>query len=432
MTCGDKFNKNCPSGGTRVEPEEADGRPLCDHPGCGKRVIGTGERCADGHVQGNRAIPSGNSPATHSLPQDRATLLAQYAELVEQYMQRQGKRDLLFSPANVPGDGYPDGYYPPYVCLTNYDDPEHPDGLAEETVFSWPAVQKLPVRNDPAAASAEMLRQQVAALRVALAATLPEAYRIAAETGAQADYREADLLAAGVGTPGARQLLPLSLDDEATIAAVGDDVAAVREWRTRAWDALAGESLPVHRVSWLGNNHFHPGQRPQPFALSVGLNGYVPVAQVALPLQAAGFSVQSWGFPRTADGQEHANCFLLVPTAAPPPARAAKGLEEAADTPPLDQARATQGLVLKAGAHYPTTLPAELAPFYCYPVDGGHSLLVLPTAFAGQRPVEEYLVPIPVKTVLRLGWNMQAGVPLVAVEYDTQLGAVTPAEDEEW
>lgn len=50
MTCGDKFNKNCPTGGSRVDPEEVDGRPLCDHPGCGKRLQGDGT-CVDGHRQ---------------------------------------------------------------------------------------------------------------------------------------------------------------------------------------------------------------------------------------------------------------------------------------------------------------------------------------------------------------------------------------------
>lgn len=55
MTCGDKFNKNCPTGGTRVDPTETDGRPLCVYPGCGKRLLGDG-RCVDGHVQARRLV----------------------------------------------------------------------------------------------------------------------------------------------------------------------------------------------------------------------------------------------------------------------------------------------------------------------------------------------------------------------------------------
>lgn len=55
MTCGDKFNKNCPTGGSRVDPEEVDGRATCDRPGCGKKLRGDG-RCVDGHVQGEPPV----------------------------------------------------------------------------------------------------------------------------------------------------------------------------------------------------------------------------------------------------------------------------------------------------------------------------------------------------------------------------------------
>lgn len=51
MTCGDKFNKNCPTEGSKVDPTEVDGRPRCDHPGCDKHLQGDGT-CVDGHVQG--------------------------------------------------------------------------------------------------------------------------------------------------------------------------------------------------------------------------------------------------------------------------------------------------------------------------------------------------------------------------------------------
>lgn len=53
MNCSDKFRKlvHAPGEETRVGPEEVDGRPICDHPGCGKRLRGDGT-CVDGHVQG--------------------------------------------------------------------------------------------------------------------------------------------------------------------------------------------------------------------------------------------------------------------------------------------------------------------------------------------------------------------------------------------
>lgn len=51
MNCSDKFRRIHAGEGTKVEPDEVDGRPICDHPGCGKRLQGDG-RCVEGHVQG--------------------------------------------------------------------------------------------------------------------------------------------------------------------------------------------------------------------------------------------------------------------------------------------------------------------------------------------------------------------------------------------
>lgn len=53
MNCSDKFRKRMRTSGDpiKVEPEEVAGRPLCDHAGCNKPLLGTG-KCVDGHVQG--------------------------------------------------------------------------------------------------------------------------------------------------------------------------------------------------------------------------------------------------------------------------------------------------------------------------------------------------------------------------------------------
>lgn len=82
MTCGDKFNKNCPTGGTRVEPAEADGRPLCDHPGCGKKLRGDGT-CVDGHVQGQTGTAA--APAPHMTVAGKAGLTTRSWSLVRVY-----------------------------------------------------------------------------------------------------------------------------------------------------------------------------------------------------------------------------------------------------------------------------------------------------------------------------------------------------------
>ncbi len=54
------------------------------------------------------------------------------------------------------------------------------------------------------------------------------------------------------------------------------------------------------------------------------------------------------------------------------------------------------------GKKYPAPLPAELADWYCYTSDGGHSILVLIEGeFDEEKPVWQELCPAPVKAVLR-------------------------------
>lgn len=58
MTCGKKHSDNAPTEATKVDPAEVEGRPLCDRPGCDKRVVGEGRECAAGHVQGQGLSPA--------------------------------------------------------------------------------------------------------------------------------------------------------------------------------------------------------------------------------------------------------------------------------------------------------------------------------------------------------------------------------------
>lgn len=90
---------------------------------------------------------------------------------------------------------------------------------------------------------------------------------------------------------------------------------------------------------------------------------------------------------------------------------------------------ALTGVPLRPDAHYHTPLPVEVAPFYCYPLDSGHSILAVPS---GLEPRVEHLVPVPVATMLRLGWFMQDGLPVVDLPYDPELGLVVEPADEEW
>ncbi len=94
------------------------------------------------------------------------------------------------------------------------------------------------------------------------------------------------------------------------------------------------------------------------------------------------------------------------------------------------------GVPQRLDARYHSPLPADLAEFYCYPLDSGHSIVAVPACLVEDIEYLEYWteygVPIPVKTVLRIGWTMQRGVPVVDFPYDPELGAVIPPEDEEW
>lgn len=64
MTCGDKFNQNCPTGGTRVEPAEVAGRPQCRNPLCRAVLRGDGT-CPQGCPQG---APDETAPVAEAAP----------------------------------------------------------------------------------------------------------------------------------------------------------------------------------------------------------------------------------------------------------------------------------------------------------------------------------------------------------------------------
>lgn len=76
MTCGKKHCDNAPTEATKVDPAEVEGRPMCNCPGCDKRVVGDGRYCADGHAQETMPVPSeGMPPALEGLSGAVADLL---------------------------------------------------------------------------------------------------------------------------------------------------------------------------------------------------------------------------------------------------------------------------------------------------------------------------------------------------------------------
>lgn len=83
---------------------------------------------------------------------------------------------------------------------------------------------------------------------------------------------------------------------------------------------------------------------------------------------------------------------------------------------------------------YPGQLPQELEPWHVYVVDQGHCIIVVPESlWETNADPEELTVPVPVKTVLRLGVQWRNGWPVCKVSYDEDFGLVGVEEgDEEW
>jgi hypothetical protein len=85
------------------------------------------------------------------------------------------------------------------------------------------------------------------------------------------------------------------------------------------------------------------------------------------------------------------------------------------------------------GREYPQPLPDAVVPFYCYTRDGGHSLLVvLENEYrAGQKP-ERFIIPAPVKTVLRAGYHLKEGLLWCTLPYEPDSGLVVEEGDLEF
>lgn len=95
------------------------------------------------------------------------------------------------------------------------------------------------------------------------------------------------------------------------------------------------------------------------------------------------------------------------------------------------------GHMVDFGRVYKRPLHEEIAPWHCYPLDGGHSILVvLDDDTLGEAPsrkqIEDNLVPAPVKAVERAGWRMVGGFVVCKLPCDPELGLVTDPEDAEY
>lgn len=98
----------------------------------------------------------------------------------------------------------------------------------------------------------------------------------------------------------------------------------------------------------------------------------------------------------------------------------------------------TLAAYLVPNKRYPQPLPPPLARWYCYTTDGGHCIVVvLKSAWDTHRgdgtPITDYLVPAPVKTVLRTGYTETPdGFLICDLPYDDDLGLITQEGDDEY
>lgn len=82
---------------------------------------------------------------------------------------------------------------------------------------------------------------------------------------------------------------------------------------------------------------------------------------------------------------------------------------------------------------YPRPLPAELAPWYAYFDDAGHSIIIaVESMYDPKLDPAEYLCPASVKSVLRAGWTRCDGLIVCDLPYSTDLGLMCPVDEYEY
>ncbi len=100
---------------------------------------------------------------------------------------------------------------------------------------------------------------------------------------------------------------------------------------------------------------------------------------------------------------------------------------------PQEIIAAVLGRIAVPGRRYPRPLPADVARWYAYTVDGGHCILVL----LDDDPVDtgdpqDRLVPAPVRAVLRAGYRLEGGYVVTDLPYDPTLGLIADEGDDEF
>ena len=84
------------------------------------------------------------------------------------------------------------------------------------------------------------------------------------------------------------------------------------------------------------------------------------------------------------------------------------------------------------GKVYHSELQEELKPYYCYVHGAGHSLICVLSEYFNKKNRDGGLVPTPVKTVLRHGYEIKEGYLVCSIPYDKKIGLIVDKEDEEY
>jgi hypothetical protein len=99
----------------------------------------------------------------------------------------------------------------------------------------------------------------------------------------------------------------------------------------------------------------------------------------------------------------------------------------------------TQELVRQlSGAYYVenksyyTDLPMEVRPWYVYLSDCGHNIVcILARDYQEETELTKFLLPVPVKTVLR-DYQIKNGYVVVDLPYNSEEGLLIAEEDDEF
>lgn len=95
-------------------------------------------------------------------------------------------------------------------------------------------------------------------------------------------------------------------------------------------------------------------------------------------------------------------------------------------------ARKVCGEFYVSGKSYHSPLPSKLQEWYAYCSDGGHCIVCcLKSDYKADGDLTNYLLPVPVKSVLR-GYETLRGYVVVDLPYSIDYGLVVPKDDDEF